>query len=302
VLAALVLAILFVLTLIFLPTYKRWIASHQSTPECARNLRQIGQALLLYAMDHHSSTYPDDLMAIFDEDVNPNILICPEGTEKPARAGPTTRETIANVRAGAHCSYVYLGKGMSIDAKFGTVLAYCQNHNGTFVLFGDGSTIYLNRAESASMLAELRAGYNPPRVGTVPSLTIASAPATRATTGKVLSASTKAASGADEPMKNLVRLKKMPRDLFAVVLVPDLNANPKRSLDERSLRMLIEDGMPLDPADVKDDGWSYAPWYSGSFGADEGRYEFNLFLGGRGTLRTPTGDTAFFSYAAPAKR
>jgi prepilin-type processing-associated H-X9-DG protein len=134
---------------------------------CGSNLRQIGQALRLYA-NAHAGRYPPDLETLLmTGDISPDELIC-AASDDEAAAGPTTRAVIDKLRSEArHCSYVYVGAGFTVGAVNEThVLAYepTGNHkgNGMNVLFGDGHVDFLSRSEAGYVLNELRQGHNPP--------------------------------------------------------------------------------------------------------------------------------------------
>ena len=133
---------------------------------CASQLRAIGSAMKLYA-NEVGGRYPDSLGELFvSQDITTTILICPSSSDTPAAAGPTTRATLANIYAGGHLSYIYLGKGMTDNLNADAILAYepLSNHqnNGMHVLFGDGHVEWLARREALRMLSELKLGHNPP--------------------------------------------------------------------------------------------------------------------------------------------
>lgn len=134
---------------------------------CASNLRQIGQAAQLYALDH-GGYFPDDIEGLLTQDIIPSVFVCPNSGDTPAAPGPTTQATATDVRASGHCSYVYLGKGWKAkEATFEMVLAYepLENHErrGMNVVFGDGHVDWVEATEARGMLAELGSGHNPPR-------------------------------------------------------------------------------------------------------------------------------------------
>jgi hypothetical protein len=83
--------------------------------------------------------------------------------------GPTTQAVAAAVvGVRSHCSYVYVGSGLSAQtATAQHVLAheYVSNHKNTGmnVLYGDGTVQWLQKAEAERVLSELQQGHNPPR-------------------------------------------------------------------------------------------------------------------------------------------
>jgi hypothetical protein len=137
-----------------------------SGPLCYRRLHQISNGLLLYAIDHHGK-FPDNLSGLIEESLPPSALVCPNSSDTPAKVGPTTQATIANVNAGGHMSYIYLGKGRSNNLPADFVLVYepLANHSnvGMNVLFGDLHLQFLTRREATWMLSEIDSGHNPPR-------------------------------------------------------------------------------------------------------------------------------------------
>lgn len=136
--------------------------------KCASNLREIGAAAQIFAIEHDGQL-PDDITDFFNEDLIPGVFVCPATHDTPAAAGPTTQATGANVEAPGHCSYVYLGKyWMADELTPNVVVAYepLKNHQsfGMNVLYGDGRVDWLNASEANKLLAELNAGHNPPQV------------------------------------------------------------------------------------------------------------------------------------------
>jgi hypothetical protein len=55
---------------------------------------------------------------------------------------------------------------------------------------------------------------------------------------------------------------------------------------------------PVKSSDPSIEAWNYSPWLNGDFTSKEGKYSFRLFLGGRGKLTTPKGETGFFDFDA----
>ena len=156
-------AIVALLISIFLPT----MFPRREDRRCYSNLRQIGQALHLYAAEN-GGHLPDTLEGILDQDVTTAVLVCPSSDDTPATPGPTTKATIANASSGGHVSYLYFGKGFT-DSASAEVLIACDrltNHpkEGINALFGDGHCEFFPMAVAQKMLAEVTSGHNPPRM------------------------------------------------------------------------------------------------------------------------------------------
>jgi hypothetical protein len=130
-------------TSIILPYLRR-----DSEVRCPRSLKQIGSALLLYALDH-GHRYPPSLDALFSDSktgLEAATFKCPGDPEKGVSA------------------YVYVGRGMTESELPETIVAYDANHEeGMYVLYGDGHVNFLGPTEGKHALAELAAGHNPPK-------------------------------------------------------------------------------------------------------------------------------------------
>src|SRR5437588_4164745 len=51
--------------------------------KCSSNMRQIGQALQMWANDH-GGRFPDQLSDALDEDLTPSVFNCPSSNDLPA--------------------------------------------------------------------------------------------------------------------------------------------------------------------------------------------------------------------------
>jgi prepilin-type processing-associated H-X9-DG protein len=138
--------------------------------KCGANLRLIGQAMVLYA-NNHQGQYPDTIGELVEEGIPTSVFVCSGSNDEDAEPGATTQETVANIHAGGHLSYIYLAKGMTNTGYANVVLVYepLSNHQnkGMNVLFGDGHVEWFDLKLATKWLAELNAGHNPPRTGAV---------------------------------------------------------------------------------------------------------------------------------------
>ena len=140
--------------------------AHPRVPrvQCANNLRQLGLAAIMYANQNHGHM-PDDLKSLFDsEELNGDVLFCPSSSvPRPALA--TTQEADRAIAAN-EVSYVYLGKGLTLNSPDDTVLLYepLSNHgNGINVVFVDAHNEWLEDEEAKQLLARIAAGEHPVR-------------------------------------------------------------------------------------------------------------------------------------------
>jgi prepilin-type processing-associated H-X9-DG protein len=130
--------------------------------KCASNMRQIGQAMLLYA-NQNNGMYPPDLTTLGKTDgtLSTNIFVCPSGIDTPA-------QDWAHLATGGHLSYIYSGNGMTTAALPNTILLYENpaEHagRGMNVLFGDGHVEFLNAMQGQKILQQLNVGQNPPKI------------------------------------------------------------------------------------------------------------------------------------------
>jgi prepilin-type processing-associated H-X9-DG protein len=135
--------------------------------KCASNLRQIGMALMIYS-NEHGGMYPPTLDEVLIEgDITSEVFICPKTAHERA-TGPTTQAVLQDFHKPGHNSYLYvIGSVPEKSLTSSHVVAYepPTNHagDGMNVLFGDGQVDWLSAREAARVIAELQAGFNPPR-------------------------------------------------------------------------------------------------------------------------------------------
>lgn len=79
--------------------------------KCARNLQAIGSAIQLYVNDHRR--YPPDLIqTLLNANADAALLVCPSSNEDTA-PGASIKEQAAHLSKPEHCSYIYLGAGLT---------------------------------------------------------------------------------------------------------------------------------------------------------------------------------------------
>jgi prepilin-type processing-associated H-X9-DG protein len=125
--------------------------------KCGSNLRQIGQAISLYAQTH-GGQYPSSLAVLPSlQEIGAEVMICPSSSDERS-TGTDTTEVVAELTAAEmnppghkRClSYVYTGQSLTQNTATETkVVAYepLQNHDGdgTTVLFGDGHVEFISK-------------------------------------------------------------------------------------------------------------------------------------------------------------
>ena len=131
--------------------------------KCASNMRQIGQALLLYGNDNRG-VYPADFgPLLLTQEITSEVFCCPSTNATPAAPGGTAQQAV--VALPQHCSYIYL-PGHNINATADTVIVYepITNHDGDGCnfLWGDGHVSFESKQTAAAMIRSLEAGQNPP--------------------------------------------------------------------------------------------------------------------------------------------
>ena len=124
---------------------------------CASNLRQIGLALRLYAVENGGFLPPDPQTLVASQTISLGSFVCPSTADFPAQ-NPG--------QLSAHHSYIYVAAGLSTSSKPECIVIIEDpaNHNleGSNALYADGHVEFLSMTEVQSLLNELNAGRNPP--------------------------------------------------------------------------------------------------------------------------------------------
>lgn len=127
--------------------------------KCASNLRQIGQAIQLYAQAN-AGAFPSDIPALLSAGtIGLDVICCPSASDEKATS-------IAQAAQPTHCSYLYVGSNLTVSSDPECIVALDDpaNHNlkGSNVLFADGHAEFINLPQVVSYLQSLAAGQNPP--------------------------------------------------------------------------------------------------------------------------------------------
>ncbi len=128
------------------------------------NLRQIGQAILLYTQDFKGQ-YPESFGTILlNEDITSAVFVSPTRSETAA-SGATTQAVADQLSDASHVSYVYLGRGLTASTvKPEDVVAYelpDAPRGGGNVLFGDGHVEYFEGSVLAKIAGRAACGVWP---------------------------------------------------------------------------------------------------------------------------------------------
>jgi hypothetical protein len=139
------------------PLYRRGWRSQTVRVVCQSHMREIGRALRLYA-DENGGSLPDDLRPLVrNETLDPFHLICPGSDDDESAPGATPQERADHLLDGGHCSYVYLGKGLSFGDGRAVLVEPLENHEGIGlnVLYGNERVEWLDRPAATKLLLSL---------------------------------------------------------------------------------------------------------------------------------------------------
>jgi prepilin-type processing-associated H-X9-DG protein len=129
--------------------------------KCASNMKQIGNALLVYS-NANRGVFPPNLQTLSNAlpgALDATVFVCPSSDDTATAGAPVTL-------GQGTLSYVYV-PGLNIAAPSNAVLLYepLTNHtnDGVNILFGDGHVEFVQRARAEPMIKAVEAGTNPPR-------------------------------------------------------------------------------------------------------------------------------------------
>jgi hypothetical protein len=161
--------IILVLIALFIPSHHPG-RRNVNQVKCASNLRQLGQALLIYT-NNHQSKFPSSFNDLFLADhPNSELFVCPASPDDRA-TGPTTQALEADFASPGHLSYLYCAAGLTTAVPPNTVLAYepLINHQdegadiaGSHFLLATGRVLFLKTPDATRAIADLKSGTNPP--------------------------------------------------------------------------------------------------------------------------------------------
>ena len=158
------------LTLVFLISTQLPSVNYAREPanriKCSNNLRQIGLAIFRYC-DDNKQQYPNDVgLLIPTQELNAEVFVCPSSSDTKLQGAST--QPAALLLSSDHCSYVYVGAGMTSSAGADQVVAFelPDNHSkdGGNVLYGDHYVSWEPFETLVQLVPELEAGRNPPMI------------------------------------------------------------------------------------------------------------------------------------------
>lgn len=97
----------------------------------------------------------------------------------------------------------------------------------------------------------------------------------------------------EAPLSTLASLPKS-SEISELQLVPFMNR--ESLLSPERFKALLDTARIVDKDAKMLRQWHYAPWYRGSFKTHQGRYCFQLFMGGLGLLEDPEGRVGAFTF------
>jgi len=156
--------LILLLVLVLLPPLNR-AREQANRVKCASNLRQLGQAMFIYA-SVNGGQFPDRIDRLLSF-AGSNVFVCPSCDDTPA-PGQTPQIQASNLYARGHLSYVYVGAGLTTSSRGAnaptTPVLYepLTNHgDGINVLYADGSVAFLPKGAAQTLIASFAATSQP---------------------------------------------------------------------------------------------------------------------------------------------
>ena len=121
---------------------------------------------MLYA-NENKGQYPPRLEdLLLTQQISSEVFVCPN-TNDTAAPGLTSQAQAANLSAGGHLSYVYVGKNLTWKSDPEAIVLYEPLKNnagdGAMFLFAEGHVEFVDAPLARKMIDEIKAGHNPPR-------------------------------------------------------------------------------------------------------------------------------------------
>lgn len=151
--------------LLLMPTRHR--GENATRVKCASNLKQIGQALLIYANEHDGELPPNFATLLANADLVGQVFVCSNSNDKPvaSRNLKTIRTAFAS---GGHNSYAYAPppkKWAELDAADVIAFESTTHEDGMMnVLFGDGHVEFIAGEAVYSIFDQYGQGVRPIRL------------------------------------------------------------------------------------------------------------------------------------------
>ena len=129
--------------------------------KCGSNMRQMGQAILLYANENRGKYPPDLGTLIKTQDVTAEVFMCPSAHD------PTQPLAAMNLDEKAkwvneNSDYVYVGKGMTSAANAETIVLYekpdAHGGQGMNMLYADGHVEFWQMRDAQRQIEAQKAG------------------------------------------------------------------------------------------------------------------------------------------------
>jgi prepilin-type processing-associated H-X9-DG protein len=134
-----------VLASILLPSLNR-ARETANRVKCGSNMRQIGQAILLYSNENKGKYPPDLATLIKTQDITAEVFVCPSGNTALPNLAAMKPDEIAKW-VNDNSDYVYVGRGMNSTAGAEVVVLYekpnAHGRQGMNILYGDGHVDFL---------------------------------------------------------------------------------------------------------------------------------------------------------------
>ncbi len=161
-----VIGFIVLLAAILLPALNR-AREQANRAKCANNIRQISLACILYANDS-KGRFPEKIDQLVSgqlaQDLSSSVWVCPATTHTPSTNSGSS--LASDLNAGGHLDYVYVGSKLKATAGYNAILVYepLETHKeGSNFGFVDGHVEFVKKAEAEKMIADLKAGINPPK-------------------------------------------------------------------------------------------------------------------------------------------